>query len=313
VCPSQADEAFETAFGQYWDDEAAGRLRKAAARADSRGMRAGVFCKAGDSGLVGYNVLYGLGCRNPRWGDYGWLEPTMSRYRETGLPPGQGPAVQVPSASERRPWNSFSRVSACGASGIIAPHLTRPSSKFRSDLGWKADPDCRPRQSMLDFEIRLIRPRYVFVNVGTNGDNYGHSPERTARQISRLIRAIRRRGPVPVVCTIPPALNHAELTSRWDFARETGDRIRQTVLRAGVPLIDQWRMLADDRLVNHGLIEYDGPYFDGFHVETAGGFRGADALERAVDFRSDALRYGANLLNLICLRTLHALDAALEA
>lgn len=283
------------------------------ARADRKGMRAGVFAKAGDSNLVGYNVLYGLGCREPRWGEYEWLEPTMLSYRETGLPPGEGPAVQVPAPDDRSPWNSFSRVSAAGAFGIIAPHLTQRSSKFHSDLGWKPDPDCLPRQSMLDFEIRLTKPRYVLVNIGSNGDNYGHSPERTTRQLSRLVRAIRRRGPVPVVCTIPPALNHADLTGRWDFARETSDRIRQAVRKAGLPLIDQWRMLVDDGLENHGLIEFDGQFFDGFHVETAGGFRDPDALEHAVDFRPEALRYGANLLNLVCLRALNVLDEATRA
>jgi hypothetical protein len=308
-----ADEAFETAFAGYWDGKSEVRLRKAVTRGERKGMRAGVFAKAGDSGLVGYNVLYGLGCREPQWGEHERLRSTMRRYREIELPPGQGPAGQVPAPEERSPWNSFTRLSAAGASGIIAPHLYEPSSKFRSDLGWKPDPGCRPGQSMLDFEIQLTRPRYVFVNVGTNGANYGRSPERTARQLAKLVREIRKRGPVPVVLTIPPALNHAQLTGRWDFARETSERIRSAVVKAGLPLIDQWRMLAEGDLPNHGLIEYDGPYFDGFHVETSGGFRSPDALRRAVDFRPEALRYGANLLNLVVLMVLDTLDASLEA
>lgn len=311
-----ADEAFQTAFGRHWEEESADRLRAGVARADRKGMRAGVFAKAGDSNLVGHNLLYGLGCRTPQWGDWQWLEPTMCRYRETELPPGEGPAVQVPDARQREPGNSFTRVSAAGAFGIIAPHLYERSSKFRSDLGWKPDPRCRPWQSMLDFEICRTKPRWILVNLGSNGANYGLSPEHTARQVARVIRAIRRRGPVPVVCTLPPALNHAELTGRWDFAREASDRIRQVVVRAGVPLIDQWKMLTDERLVdtglvNHGLIEFDGPHFDGFHLETVGGFRDPDALEHAVDFRPEALRFGANLMNLVYVRTLQALDSAL--
>ncbi len=314
---SLAEEAFEIAFGEHWDERAADRLRATVARAGRKGMREGVFAKAGDSNLVGHNLLYGLGCRAPQWGDWQWLEPTMHRYREVELPPGEGPAVQVPGVEQREPGNSFTRVSAAGAFGIIASHLYERSSKFRSDLGWKPDPGCRPRQSMLDFEMRLTRPRWVLVNVGTNGANYGHSPDQTASQVAKLIRAISRRGPVPVVCTPPPSLNHAELTGRWDFARETSDRIRQVVRQAGVPLIDQWKMLTDQRLVdqglvNHGLIEFDGPYFDGFHLETASGFRDPDALQNAVDFRGEALRFGANLMNLVYLRTLHALDSAVE-
>jgi lysophospholipase L1-like esterase len=275
-------------------------------------QRAAVFAKAADSNLIGYNAVYGLGCRAPKWGGYDWLEPTMRCYHEIELLPGDGPAVQVPSAGQRKPWNSFTRASAAGAFGIIAPHLVERSSKFTSDLGWKPDPDCRARQSLLDFEINLIRPRYVFVNVGTNGAIYGRSPGRTARQVSRVVRAIKWRGPVPIVFTLPPSLNHAELTGRWDFARETSERIREAALKAGTLLIEQWQMLTDQRVVNHGLIEFDGPYVDGFHLDTFGGFRGPDSLERAVDFRPEALVYGAKLRSFILLRTLRTLDAVLE-
>lgn len=102
------------------------------------------------------------------------------------------------------------------------------------------------------------------------------------------------------------------MTGRWDFARETSERIREAALKAGTLLIEQWQMLTDQRVVNHGLIEFDGPYVDGFHLDTFGGFRGPDSLERAVDFRPEALVYGAKLRSFILLRTLRTLDAVLE-
>ncbi len=60
------------------------------------------------------------------------------------------------------------------------------------------------------------------------------------------------------------------------------------------------------------MIDYDQGIYDGFHLETPGGFRAKKALRRSVDFRPPALLYGAPLRNLLLLRTLAALDSVVD-
>lgn len=313
ITPEVEQELFKIAFAGAWDDAAAARLREDVARADRMGMRPNVFTKAGDSNLAAYNSLYGLGCRTPVWSGHESLEPTMLRYREIELPAGQGPAGQAPPAEDRIPWNSFSRASAAARSGIIADQILLPSGRYDgpdSPTTWKPDPDCPPDESMLNFEIRLTRPRYVFVNFGTNGASYGMSSRQTAEDAGRVIEEIKRLGPVPIVFTIPVQLDRGDKQGRWVFAKETSECLIEVAAAAGVPVFDQWGVLADQRLINHGMIEYDEGFFDGFHLETPGGFRKAGALQKSVDFRPSSLLYGAPLRNLLLLRTLTVLDTA---
>lgn len=306
------EELLQAAVGRTWDEATTARLRTDVARADAMGMRAGVFAKAGDSNLGAYNALYGLGCREPIWDRFSWLEPTLRRYREVELAAGRDIPGQVPPAELRAPWNSFSRSSAAARSGIIADHLMYPSRRFAGETVWEPDPECDPEESVLAYEIRLVKPRFVFIHLGTNGSSYGMTSEQTAEQVREMITEIRRLGPVPVAFTIPPQLDNEEHQGRWAFARGTSEGIARIAREEEVPCFDQWRMLADDRMINHGMIAYDGEYYDGFHLETLGGFRSDDAVERSVDFRPRALLYGTNLRNLFFLHFLHSMDSALE-
>ncbi|MGB0120860.1 MAG: SGNH/GDSL hydrolase family protein [Solirubrobacterales bacterium] len=305
------EELYRTAFGNRWDEAAANRLRVEVDRADRMGMRASVFAKSGDSNLAAYNALYGLGCRDPEWSGFEWLEPTMRRYRETGLPSGHGPADQVSPPADRTPWNSFSRRSAAAYCGIIGDYLIEPSSRFADEPGWQPDPECGPDESVLECEIRLTRPRFVFINLGTNGSSYGMNGRETAEEVGELIDEIRRLGPVPIPMTIPVQLDGHGKKGRWDFAKDASEWMVKIAAEKGSPIFDQWSMLADRRMINHGMIDFDGKIYDGFHLETIGGFRSADALQRGVDFSPEALLYGTNMRNLLMLRTLHTLDSAL--
>ena len=274
-------------------------------------MRPNVFAKAGDSNLGSYGSLYGLGCREPDWHGYESLEPTMRRYREVLLPAGDGPPLHIEDPPDRAPWNSFGRSSAATHSGIVGPQVLRPSSQFNGLDGWYPDPDCPPDESMISFEIGTTRPRFVFIMFGTNGSSYGFTARETAAQTGDIVDEVRRLGPVPVVCTIPPQLDHGHLQGRWDFARSASEEIALVAEAKGAPLFDQWKALASDRLLNHGMIEFDGGHFDGFHLQTKGGFRAPDHLQQSVDFSPEALRYGNNLRNLLMLQVLDALDGSL--
>lgn len=310
--PEMVDELYGVAFGNRWDTAAAELLRDEVARADRMGMRPDVFAKAGDSNLAAYNALYGLGCREPEWHGFEWLEPTRQRYRRVELPPGDGPADQVARPENRTPWNSFSRRSAAAYCGIIGDYLIEPSSKFAHEPGWQPDPACAPGESVLECEIRLVQPRFVFINLGTNGSSYGMNGRETAEEVGELIDEIRRLGPVPIPMTIPVQLDGHGKKGRWDFAKDASEWMVRIAAEKGSPIFDQWSMLADDRMLNHGMIDFDEDIYDGFHLETIGGFRAGDALQRGVDFSPKALVYGTNMRNLLMLRALHAIDSALE-
>jgi len=302
---------FDLSFGKTWGKASVGRLKEEVRRADDMGMRPNAFAKAGDSNLGAYNSLYGLGCREPLWGDHAGLEPVMRRYREVVLPPGEGPPPHVHPPADRQPWNSFSRSSAATHSGCLAAHVLAPASEFQGLPGWVADPDCPPEDSMLEFEIRTLKPRYVFVMFGTNGSSFGFTSLETAEQSAGIVEAVRRLGPVPVFCTIPPQLDRDELQGRWEFARDTSRHMAELARDLGAPLFDQWTALTSGKLINDGMIEFQGGFFDGFHLETQGGTLAPEALQQSVDFRPEALVYGNNLRNLLMLQVLEALDSSL--
>jgi hypothetical protein len=306
------EELLELSFGRTWDEQTADQFRREVERADGMGMRPGVFGKAGDSNLGAYNALYGLGCREPIWDSYGHLEPVLRRYRKVDLGPGREIPGQVPAAEDRAPWNSFSRSSEAARSGIIADHLLEPSQRFAGEAGWHPAPDCGPDESALEYEIRLIKPQFVLIHLGTNGSSYGMDAGQTAEQVRDMIARIRQLGPAPVALTIPPQLDEEGHQGRWDFAEATSARIAEIAREEQVPLFDQWQALADERLINNGMISFDGDIYDGFHLETLGGFRAKKALTRSVDFRPEALLYGTNLRNLLFLHVLSELDAAIR-
>ncbi|MBN8867455.1 MAG: SGNH/GDSL hydrolase family protein [Solirubrobacterales bacterium] len=293
------------------DDRWLHRFRQDVRRARKMGMRDKVFAKVGDSNLATYNAFYGLGCREPIWGEHQDLEPVMHRYREIELEPGTDIDItHSPRAGERRPWNSFTRCSAAAMMGIVAEQLmTPPEAMDELPHWWKEDDHRLPGENALETELRITRPLYALVLIGTNGQNYGRSPEQTVEALVELIGRVRELGPVPVVMTVPPSLNHEAVPTRWEFAEETARLMCLAAARARVPLLNQWLALTSGDLVNCGLVEQDGEIFDGFHLDTIGGFDRPGALERSVDFRPEALRYGMNHRNLLVLKVLQELDS----
>lgn len=309
------EDRFEVAFAGHWDEEAKRRWRESVARADGMGMREGVFAKIGDSNIAAYNSLYGLGLLEPVWDRHAGLEPTMEHYRRVALPRGDDPGGQVrPGDGPGIEWNSFSRASAAARQMIHGGHLLEPSGRFSDRvLGWLPDSENLPDESMLHCELRVLKPRFAFVNIGTNGQVYGITPEESVAMVAQVVEEIIRLGTVPVVMTVPPKLDPDGVGESWEYSRRLSEGLREVARGAGVPMFDQWSAFADERLVNFGVVESDSGYFDGIHLETPGGFRDPASLEKSVDFRPEALRYGANLRNLLLLMTLEALDEALEA
>lgn len=316
--PGEAELADPAAYPESWLYPLEGRwlerFRRDVDQARKAGMREGVFTRIGDSNMLAFNSFYGLGCREPAWGDQAdreELEGVIGRYRALELPPGADiPFIHCPSLDERRPWNSFTRVPAAAMMGIVARHLVRPA-EGQGELPhfWREDPDRLDGESPLETELRLTRPLYTLIQVGSNGLNYGDSPEQTAASVADLVARVRRFGSVPVVFTIPPQIDHEAAPGRAGYAKDAAMLIARMAARRRVPLVNFWLALSTENMVAHGLVEEDGVIFDGVHLETFGGAHQPGGLERSIDFHPEALRYGANFRNLLLLRLLRDLDS----
>ena len=277
------------------------RFHEDVAKADQRGMRAGVFAKVGDSNTEFRTALYGLACRRARLPEGSGLRAVIRRYNRVKLPNQRA----LPGC---HPSTSFSRRSAAVRPATVAGWSTTRPTKF-ADPGRFADPgmpaDCPLRGTPLECEIRKIRPRYALILTGTNDvfvdRAFGLNPGADAgRRLERVVRAVRRRGVIPVLSTLPPNTSFRGAPAAIDRSNQA---IAETARRQSVPLINLWRALTGPGMVNDGLAD------DGVHLRSAPRPR---TFAGSVDFRPEALRYGANRRNLVWLQTLAALDEAAE-
>ena len=72
--------------------------------------------------------------------------------------------------------------------GIVGRHLVRPAEE-QGELPhfWREDPDADEGESPLETELRLTRPLYTLIQVGSNGMNYGDTPQETADSVADLV------------------------------------------------------------------------------------------------------------------------------
>jgi hypothetical protein len=291
------------AFGQT----AKKRLVAAVNRGRKLGLRGGVFAKAGDSNTEMSAVLYGLGCRKPRYGRFRFLVATVRRYNRVKLPNPLG-------FPDCEPSTSFSRRSAATRFGTWSAWSSTRNSAIPPGY---APPDfCGPAETPITCELRITRPRYLFLMAGTNdlfADRYfGVVPgSEIGQRLMPAIRQARARGVVPILSTIPPLL-----PSDPDWATFADDAIARTnsgvfrlARRTKVPMINLWRALTAPAMANQGLS------VDGTHLATSGFADqeptldpGPEIFGASVDFRPPALKFGANRRNLVTLLTLARMD-----
>jgi len=274
-----------------------------------KGMRWGVFAKVGDSNTEFSPNIYGLGCRAPQ-GLPTELDVVRRRYIKKRLPEGES----LPGC---RPRTSFSRRSAAAQAGVVSTWpLTKVADLPTSGFGRKP-PHCESNETPLSCELRIIRPSFAFVMLGTNDVGldltFGIEPgSKILARLRPLVVYLLKQGVVPVLSTIPSiaAIPPQEGTYERAVARTNGGILR--LARAfKVPVINLWKALQQPTMINQGLSS------DGLHlsVEGAGGEAVGlkphnGTLRDSVDFSSEALRYGANRRNLIFLKALAVLDRA---
>jgi hypothetical protein len=140
---------------------------------------------------------------------------------------------------------------------------------------------------VLSQELRAIRPGWLLLMMGTNDARLGHTVGEYRRAMSAIIAATEAQGAVPILSTMPPRLDDPTLNWRVESYNGVVYRLARS---QDLPLINLWRALQP--LPNFGLLP------DGVHL-TSGDPRATDL--------SGADSYGANLRNLITLRTLKRL------
>ena len=183
-------------------------------------VRSRVFAKVGDSNTEATPVLYGLACEKARLAGRHFLSDVIDRYSRIRV------ANEDPMAG-CRPWNSFSRRSAAVQSGSFSNWSLRTVSELPNSGYYAAPEQCDPDETPLTCELRIMRPRYVFVMTGSNDirlDYFsGTQPgSQIGARLGPMIKMIRERGSTPVLSTIPPIPRGP---IGWDGAVKTNEGI----------------------------------------------------------------------------------------
>ena len=168
---------------------------------------------------------------------------------------------------------SFNRQSRAVKKGLTA---TAALSTLWND--WK---DCTPMETPLDCELRLNKPAFAIISLGTNDAN-GFAPFETT--LRRVIDVTIGHGVVPILAT---KADNAEGDNSLN------EIIARLAYEYEIPLWNFWR--AVQPLPDHGLIMPKDREHLTYSVEVSSG-----------DFRSYYLRYGYNTRNLTGLQALDA-------
>lgn len=242
-------------------------------------VRRNVFAKAGDSISQAASFVQGYGCGAQRLGRHAELSSTIRAFRERRLTAGAEPSVCA------RP-NSFARRS-------LATRGSQTSA-------WALN------SGTLSAELDQTRPAWLMVMFGTNDARDGRSVAEYRASMAAIVNTALSRGTTPVLYTLPPRLDDPGLEARieaYNGALAELARIRR------LPLVNLWRALHERRVINLGLIA------DGIHLSVPGvayddaanvvdGSSPYVVAHRAARLSRLALRYGANVRNLLTLRTL---------
>lgn len=135
---------------------------------------------------------------------------------------------------------------------------------------------------------------------------FGTTPGRfTEESIRALLAEVRWLGSVPVLSTLPPApsaMNRKNVVDPYNL------RIARLAKETKTPLINLWRALARPSMHNQGMDP--GGLHLGTHTDRNSAILTPEknTYRESVDFRPEALRFGANRRNLVWLQTLARLD-----
>lgn len=250
-------------------DNVAENVREIYAHGQELGNRPDVFSKVGDSITVAPHTLTPFSDTAYNLGDYQYLEGMIERFSST-------PAREA---------NSFANVSMAAGIGWTTDAVLK--AKF-------TDPAyCKPEESALDCEYRLVKPAFALIMFGTN-DVAHLSLETYTYNMGRIVKASIEQGVVPIISTIPVRVGYEEQTAAFN------EGVVKVARRYSVPL---WEYgAAMQALPEHGLAP------DGIHPSIApNGYKGS------ADFRASNLTSGYVIRNLTALQILDAVVLAIDA
>lgn len=153
-------------------------IKRIYAIGQTRGNRARVFSKVGDSISLSANFLGPVGDGLYYLGEYAYLKPVIDYF----------------SATNARAGNSFNNRSLAAGVGWAAWAMFDPSL---ADSRY-----CQPEETPLACEYRVVRPSIALIMLGTNDVGYRSVGEYRS-DLLRIVRVSEQMGVIPVLSTIP--------------------------------------------------------------------------------------------------------------
>ncbi|MAU11633.1 MAG: hypothetical protein CL607_17545 [Anaerolineaceae bacterium] len=202
------------------------RLRAIYADGQSKGKRAGVFSKVGDSITVSLNFLAPIGFGEVSLGQFAYLQPTIDYF----------------SQAMAREGNAFANPSLAAGSGWAAWGVLDPQM---ADATW-----CAAGESPLACEYRVVKPTIALIMFGTNDSGY-RTTGQFRSDMERIVQYSIDEGIIPILSTIP---NRPEMPATIDRFNQV---IGEIAASQNLPVWDYHAALRD--LPNSGLT------FDNLH------------------------------------------------
>ncbi|CAN5418333.1 hypothetical protein BH10CHL1_BH10CHL1_42140 [soil metagenome] len=252
------------------------RLRAILADGVTKGNQATVFAKLGDSITDSGSFLSDIGCSAENLGDHSELASIIAHFRSTTFPANYA-AVWCSVA------DSFTRASASAVTGWSANQLLGLPDINHTE--------CQNEESALTCELRVLKPSIALIMVGTNDLERFNDLERYRTDLTHIITTTVAAGVIPVLSTLPPRLDDANLGARVASYNQV---VREVAQAQQIPLWNFWQALQGAQMINQGISE------DGVHPNLAS----CGASVCAADFTSEGLRYGYNQRNFTALQVL---------
>ncbi len=265
------------------------RLQAILADGATKGNRADVFAKVGDSITYSFEYLHGVGCGVENLASHSTLTTTIAYFRSTTFPESYATAIEGEKQVTHCPptSNALNRVSAAAVVGWGAQNALEP-------VDTTVHPECNNGEIALDCELRLLKPGIALIMFGTNHIGIGLDSNFQA-SLTSVVDAVIAQGVIPVLSTIPARLDQPNGVPLTPFVDEANRQIIAVAEDRQVPLWNFWRALQDPAMVNQGLKT------DNVHPNTFGwDFN----MPGSVDFSTEGLRYGYNQRNLTALQVL---------
>ncbi len=252
------------------------RLRTVYLNGQTRGNRAQVFSKVGDSFTVSGAFLTDIGCSAENIGTHTELAPTISYFRGTTIAGrssawcGVSNSFSLNSIAAGTSWTTASTIAAITRTGCAAPYNTR-----------------------LKCELRLTKPSIALVMLGTTDLQSTATTTTYTTNLTRIVTDSIGMGVIPVLSTIPPRTDNATYGAR---VAAYNNAVLAVAAAQQVPVWDYWLAMTSPGMVTQGL--------------STNGLEPSQYNNSApVTFTDPALAYGYNQRNYTALQVLAHIKA----